>query len=479
MKRALVFFVAACLLAGLFAMLMLARGLDSHSILEPALEPGTESAADSGNPPAGPNPSPQDATGKLPNASTEKGAEPPEDQDPADPDEMDFPPQDGTTLESVILKGTVRDVYGMPIEGVLIEVHTINLGDWLNECRSSGGGGYPCTHTVSEGRFSLETMLEFDRSHSSTFILKCEAKGYAMLIDEVCDYRKEDGEFSFTLKPGFKVQGTVTDSTGHPVRGARVHALLCTWAGKDETLRKNAYPDLPTGTTDLQGKYVIESVPDMMSRFVAVDSEGRMGSTEITIFGNDDVLVPKTCDIVLKGLCRLNVFYHDGKDDPQFKNIQLYKKTPGSPVPQGWEWADCGFTDEGKAEFSGLVPGTYKAFLWSKGCRPLTGTADVSVSRTAEIHLTFESGREITGCAVDESGNPVPDASVKLRPAPEDLDGTHAETSTRTDAAGRFSFDCAPPGNCSISVDADGFASLKLPLGRHAYPLLLRLQKKK
>lgn len=109
----------------------------------------------------------------------------------------------------------------------------------------------------------------------------------------------------------------------------------------------------------------------------------------------------------------------------------------------------------GRFAFEGLRPGTYQLKA-TDGAEAATASVEVLPSTDkGDVELSLKAAGGLAGSVTDESGKPVPDASVEAL-------GDAGRGSARADAKGRYRVVPLNPGTYHLEVEANGFVTQTL-----------------
>ena len=111
--------------------------------------------------------------------------------------------------------------------------------------------------------------------------------------------------------------------------------------------------------------------------------------------------------------------------------------------------------DAGRFKIPNLLPGDLTLTLQAKGLEPQT--LDLAITNEMpELKVAMKPGKIFKGRVLDETGQPLPGASVQMDRV--DLEPLEFDWSATTDSEGRFQWDSAPSGAHPYLITADGYS---------------------
>ncbi len=248
-------------------------------------------------------------------------------------------------------------------------------------------------------------------------------------------------EVTFVLPKPAKVQGTVQYEDKTPAVNAEVRMYLLT---REQTKRIPSEPSLYV-RTDEKGNFTFEAVP--LGRFVLHASDGKyFGERFLTVREGETTQVTITLPV------------------PSKRQVVGEVKLPSGEPADGAAIVMLGetlFSDsQGHFKFH-RSPGEEAIFFWLPGKGAAWRWLTIPPSKEPlSLSVTLENGG-VTGQLVDEQGQPVKMAVVKLSRAGFYFTGLLA---SHTDENGRFTISPVPSGKWQLLVE--GYPSERLP-----YPL--------
>ncbi len=321
-----------------------------------------------------------------------------------------------------VVRGVVRSESGQPVLGARVQAGLQGV-DGLRNPREY--------RTASNGRFELAVP------GFSPVAVHVSAPGY--LRQQVTE-ASPAGEWDVVLESAVELRGSVTDSRGTPMRGARVRlkrygrtSFPTTFSGHDSlaTLTEGDGTFAIGGLQRGRYSFLLEhrahaaltgdvEVPTAEVRWTL--PEGVRVSTTVT--GQDGRPAPA------------RVSFSGPLSDPAFFPSERTVETGAA----------------GGAVLEGLVPGTYQVSATLR-----SGAEERSLSRRVQVSteepslaLDFRNPHQLRGSIVDARGRPVRNVRVSIR---------HEETGfsvTRRSARGTFTFDSLPEGALTVEAWKDG-----------------------
>ena len=316
--------------------------------------------------------------------------------------------------------------------------------------------------TSADGTFELDVDLD-DRG-----LLRLSAEGYATALFRIRYPARLTREgWTLALVPAAGIQGVVHDEQGRPVAGVKVYARPVQAASTAEdpsfaylmVLRPGSYHGAyatracPSAyrcrvvKTDPDGRYAFTGLPagSYQTFWAAWDGRTTPLARSVRVAPDSSRRVPLR--FVRLSTLTLRARYADGVP-MQSQSVQLLRRRDYRFV------ARVRLDEKGTAVFPHLHPGTYQ--LMGAGYRHvdvLLGE-DITVVHTSDRQAPVSDAdaawRTVTHKLVDGNGRAIPDAEV---------DVTHGRktTTVRTDADGRFRFECAPQRSPELMIRAAGF----------------------
>ncbi|MFY1832296.1 MSCRAMM family protein [Myxococcus fulvus] len=267
------------------------------------------------------------------------------------------------------------------------------------------------------------------------------------------------------------LEGLVVDEDDQPVTEATVTAMTPPRRMKDgvRPIGESDRVAQAGGMTEWFGDYAsdqFETEVDDAGRFVLEVSHSGphslVASAEGFVFTRVEITAPaKDLRLVLRagGQVAGTVVSASGAALP---DVKLFLFADGNPTHVAETTSD----EQGHFSLSTVPPGRYTlAAVFDTGApHRMSRVIDVRPSEPTTVTLRMDTGRFVSGIVVDEAGRPVAHAQVSARSDRE----TYAElyeresglrvsdSSTRTDASGRFTVRHLLPGTCRLSVEKPG-----------------------
>ncbi|QDV51181.1 carboxypeptidase regulatory-like domain-containing protein [Gimesia fumaroli] len=290
------------------------------------------------------------------------------------------------------LYGTVRDETGSPVPGAGISARV--PGDHTNRA-----GGY--TKTDAKGQYRIESLP------LQGLNLLVRKDGYARISPKVETIARPMGErkYDITLpkrKTGGSIRGTITDSEGNPITGAR---LVNMGQSSDQT-RKT--------TTDAKGKYQLDDLYHSLGRYrVYVQADG-FAPLKLQVTPGTQKS-PATYDITMK-LGRMITGKVIGPDGKPLSGVSV---SYAGPDGHDLHLRRATKTDA-QGEFtldslSKVAPLTFNLSGYST-----ISDRDFPADQNKPLVVTMKSEGILRGKVVDaQSGKPVTDFKVQITFSPE------------------------------------------------------------
>ncbi len=213
-----------------------------------------------------------------------------------------------------------------------------------------------------------------------------------------------------TLTTGAKVSGFVRDTSGAPIKGAKVIAIDTSFG-----LRKF------TDTTDSKGAFLFDELgpyPIVLEASAKGHGKLRLNEQEVNQTGVEIVLESY-------GAIRGRVVTSDGEDLPPYNVSPRLVGANGRALPHV---PSRSFTSD-TFDFGGLVPGTYEVIVGSRGLAPAVfENIVVKAKRFTQLPLaTLDQGGKIVGVVYEKvTGYALPGAKITVVGGAENFhhDGT-------------------------------------------------------
>lgn len=393
---------------------------------------------------------------------------------PAIAEDETFAPSAGPTIATVkgdgVIQGTVRDLDGRPLEGIVVHAfHGTDLGRELGlefsmEVIVQGGGAGAPAIDDPERRVVTgpDGAFEIDGLAANTYAVIARGEGYrAGTVSKVEVDEEAPSRVEVTLEPGFTIDGIVYDPNGRPIEGAEVSAgkgmvSFATEGGASYSLSWRigddgtdlALPARNVAKTDARGRFRLEGLSPGNHRLAAKHSGWAQSETVQVAAGSRGVELSLRIGSTLTG----RVF------DPA-----------GEPLAGASVWAEGGSesgvsrvtTDsDGAFVLNRVAPGRYRLTAEHPDY-PSARSDRFEFADGEEVEpfaLSFEPAQSITGLVLDAAGEPVAGARVRTGPvgfgfrAGAELDRIASFTVTEDD--GRFELGRLRAGR-SVTITVD------------------------
>ena len=306
--------------------------------------------------------------------------------------------------------------------------------------------------TDGQGRYHIEGL------HPGSYTLRVElAIGENRLSRDV-QVGDRDVQCDITLKGG-RVAGTVVDSRGEPVVGARVSlAPEPPGGGRMADLHHAFHTDDGWYETDVSGAFSVDAVAPGAYYLVVSDEttpyEGPALAPKLLV-------VNKEADVDITGLRvvleREAVVVAEPRAEdgrvPEYVYV-IVCDAEGRVLAE----AD-GDVDSltGLCALRGLPPGRFSLVVYTKGHALLRQDVDIAKKGVTRIEMKFKTGRELAVTVVGTSGSPVPDAAVLLDPGGDPSLAIGLCGVEITDKSGRTRREHIPDGDYTLRVRRKGY----------------------
>ncbi|MGO9463028.1 MAG: sigma-70 family RNA polymerase sigma factor [Isosphaeraceae bacterium] len=332
--------------------------------------------------------------------------------------------------------------------------------------------------TDAHGRVRVAVDRRFNRL---TFEARPDAQtiGWARLqASRELSKATDANPVTITLLPrNHRVEGTVVDTHGKPIRGVQVRAVQFNHAANGFA---TDYPDgdkppsLASAVTDLAGRYQLSVPQDTIVHFAACHAwfVGPMFSCR----PDGQTIRPVTLEDA-GGIAGTVVDAATGQPVAGARvGAQCIEH---SDRILGGNWGSAISAAQGHFTVGGLAPGVYNLlFQWSPKGRKFTARAvegvRVKAGAEARADLRLIAGRRLHGTAVDAgTGEPLAGVNILCYNASHPRSGAACQ-GTYTDEQGRFEY-FVPPGPAFVYINAsDNAVARNVPEDRDPDPVVLK-----
>lgn len=336
--------------------------------------------------------------------------------------------------------GRVVDEAGDPVEGAevtMIGAESPVYGDVFQDA------------SKTSGVFSIPHLMP------GPFSLTVRRAGFAALWRDGVQVPEGEARFDvgeLVLKAGAAIEGRVTDERGRPVEGAEI--LLSSEMESLNSLSmfrgEEAASDIRTGP---EGRFRIDGLEPGRSYDVFARHSDHPPATVRGI--KAPTADPVHVEFEVSRNLSLRVVGPEGEPVPDAE-VQT--------LEEGLATASAGSlgrtNSRGELRKGGLKPGALDLEVTARGYRD-TRWRGVQIPRERDpdpVTVALERAPVLEGRALDEEGNPVPDAEINIRPKVLDGDIMLRLMLKRpsTDSEGRFRIDGLAPGEYTVSAQIPG-----------------------
>ena len=341
-----------------------------------------------------------------------------------------------TLRPGATLAGRVIDHRGQAVPNG--EIFVLSQPASPNEMERALKGRKPAATAAADGRFSIEDLAQGAPVHVAV-----RAPGY--LVGQLRAVRPPTGKpVVIRLEPEAALQGRVVDEAGDPVPGARIDLQWQAFL-PEEPDRPVGEPILRNTRADGEGRFELRGLPAGAAR-VSATAPAFVPLEGVKV----DLPRPSTAGELRLVLERGALL--QGR----------VTTAAGEPVPAvrvGVSGSSAATNDDGLYWLEGADLGRQEVIFlhpsYGRLAKPYEIQPGVNV-----LDVTFEPGVEVAGRVVDETGKPVPGATVEL--APEN----HFEPRQYRDVTGedgRFRLSPVLAGKYRLKAGADGFTDTEHP----------------
>ncbi len=326
------------------------------------------------------------------------------------------------------IRGTVTGVDGAPVPGAAVQL--------MDAERNSEAPAM--TETNENGAFLLEAIP------LGQYRVRVVAEGFSpALTDEV---RIDSAPLAIALSRGGTLEGLVrVASSGLPAPGVALKLSDPQFGGLERNI-----------TTDEHGRFREDTLPAGPCYVVSTDERYAFNPARVeVVLANDRV---ERAEFMLEEGAQVSGTITDGATGEPLAGAVVFAEDQPFPTHY-WKSAPTG--PDGRYHLSGLAAGACGVSFRKYPPRYTALWDDVSALLQLQpgqiyggLDFQFKQGALVEGVVVDETGEPVPRARVKLdiiRPGEEPRQG---DADAFTDASGAFFF--ADVGRVGASMSSDG-----------------------
>lgn len=341
----------------------------------------------------------------------------------------------------VTVDGKVVDKSGRPIEGAQISAGSRDLRGAV--FARLLGGGQPDAVTGSDGRFSIP-----DRRRGEKLEISADREGYASAsLTGVTAPPLQP--LTITLATSSAIEGRVVDADGKPALGATV--MIGRQRARGALMMTAMIGTLHASDADEDGRFRVEDLepgPVTLRASAPGFKDSRLDSLEIPE-GKDltNVTVTLTAGASLSG----HVMGSDGNPAIGAEVAPVGDDAGGPGRGPGARTQTDG---DGYYMLDGLGPGQTSIEATAEGSP--RAVRDIELKPGSNVlDLQFQGGQDVAGRVVDESGQGVPRADVRLPSSTSPWGGASAVTAED----GSFRLTGVMDGDYQLTASASGYAA--------------------
>ncbi|NUM52441.1 MAG: sigma-70 family RNA polymerase sigma factor [Candidatus Hydrogenedentes bacterium] len=255
------------------------------------------------------------------------------------------------------------------------------------------------------------------------------APGFAPDAKLVTIKANEETHVELRLKEAAPFEGMVVNQEGEPIAGATVYF--------ERSPELSDIKNAAAAHTDAEGRYKIESLPDIAKTICAFHSGYGIGATPVR--GDGRIVLPAEASI--EGMvtredatvdARVSISY---REEPQFMSDHRR------------------LAPDGTYRFTCLSPGTAVVRVSERNGPSVERAVTIQAGQNLAADFTIERGTgEVVGAILD-NGHPVTDVQLELRR----IDGDSIESRrVFVDGDGGFQFDEVPAGELTLELERGG-----------------------
>jgi protocatechuate 3,4-dioxygenase beta subunit len=331
-----------------------------------------------------------------------------------------------------VVSGKVIDTNGKPVRGTTIETKPMS----------------PCVSSDNDGNFVIGWLPSWELRSGICLIAQNSERNLAAIVD----ISRQTESIEIQLAPALTLKGTVTDSKGKPVSGARMILALRKWTwGIFITKRIH---------TDDEGRFEFPVLPQLQDYELHIGAEnylyesftiGHLNTIKETEELTPIVLHKKqdTADGIKYGLLLLNIVDEDGKPI-DIMEIQLWD-AKDHPSANKETFIATSTDKPGFYRIEEIPTGYYHVIsIHKEGYAPFQQT-DVLIEKdsTNTINCILSRGSTIKGLVVNEQGRPVKGIPVLIKSP------LYCRRDLITDENGRFYADYMPDMHYSVVAEPE------------------------
>lgn len=243
------------------------------------------------------------------------------------------------------LAGTVRDVDGHPLAGVLVIAEDEVPTDGLFFGRAEDAFWLPVqTRSGADGRFTLSHVSGGPQGN----VLRASADGYAPTWRVGV---QPGAECALVLRRGGTLEGLVTGADGSPTAGAQLVVV----AMEQPTLPRTNFA---LATSDHEGRYRVEHLPPLTMIAVLIGEDDRPDVRPLQMV--DGTTVRADFGTPLVSLTLRGTLRRPEGTPIALQNIALFDR---SSAKWNSDWVASTTDRRGRFEFPAVEPGRYLVFL--------------------------------------------------------------------------------------------------------------------
>ncbi len=291
-------------------------------------------------------------------------------------------------------------------------------------------------------------------------------------VPKVISWRDGNAPETYTLHmpPARTIQGIVVDPEGTPVSNVTLqimHHHSSDFIGS----RTEFHPRLTAVTTDDAGRWSIPYVPTDFKELRLKMTHDDFAVTQEVVPLSETLQSP--IRMTLDRGWDLTGIVRDVKGRPilnaTLREVHNYSGRERNLHPD----------PDGSFVFKGLADRDTQILIQAEGYVPLIKRIRPAVD-PHHLDIVMRTGRPVTGTVVDESGNPIPEARVRLIWKSQFFE--EELWSDTTDGLGKFHWDAAPKESVILWVAAQGFyrrRNVELPVDQSEHRIVLQKEEQR